>query len=44
MNIAFTGAVDALAAAICGRRGACQDCRDKAETIMNETVEMPYTV
>ncbi|WP_413100870.1 hypothetical protein [Streptomyces sp. Inha503] len=39
LNIASTGALDALAAAICGNHGgACQDCHTKAETIINETV------
>ncbi|MGG7574136.1 hypothetical protein [Streptomyces sirii] len=40
LNIASTGALDALAAAICGSHSsACQDCHTKAETIINETVE-----
>ncbi|WP_030780801.1 hypothetical protein [Streptomyces sp. NRRL S-920] len=39
LNIARTGALDALAAAICGDNlGACHDCRAKARTIINETV------
>ncbi|MFJ9416686.1 hypothetical protein ACIRPT_21190 [Streptomyces sp. NPDC101227] len=40
LNIAVTGALDALAAAICGsHNSACQDCRSKAETIIHETSE-----
>ncbi|MGA5134403.1 hypothetical protein ACPCTO_31880 [Streptomyces olivoreticuli] len=39
LNIACTGAVDALAAAICGdSKGACRDCHAKAETIITEKV------
>ncbi|MFF8657535.1 hypothetical protein [Streptomyces huasconensis] len=39
LNIARTGALDALAAAICGdNNGACKDCHTKAETIIDETV------
>ncbi|MEU1355344.1 hypothetical protein ABZ410_15795 [Streptomyces cinnamoneus] len=39
LNIARTGAADALAAAICGdNKGACRDCRAKAETILDETL------
>ncbi|MFG2141878.1 hypothetical protein [Streptomyces sp. NPDC048650] len=42
LNIAATGALDALAAAICGSHSsACQDCHTKAETIIDETVEVP---
>ncbi|MFG2865501.1 hypothetical protein [Streptomyces sioyaensis] len=42
LNIAITGALDALAAAICGNlSSACQDCRSKAETIINETLDAP---
>lgn len=42
LNIASTGALDALAATICGGlNGACQDCHTKAETIINETMEVP---
>ncbi|WP_328333401.1 hypothetical protein [Streptomyces sp. NBC_00455] len=40
LNIASTGAADALAAAICGSQGgACADCHSKAEAIINETAE-----
>ncbi|MFE0059954.1 hypothetical protein [Streptomyces sp. NPDC059003] len=42
LNIAGTGALDALAAAVCGSlTSACQDCRGKAETIINATVDAP---
>ena len=42
LNIAATGALDALAAAICGNlSSACRDCRRKAETIINETLDAP---
>jgi hypothetical protein len=44
LRIASTGALDALAAAICGvHRGACRDCHGKAETIILETVGTPCT-
>ncbi|KAB7835793.1 hypothetical protein [Streptomyces mobaraensis] len=39
LSIARTGAVDALATAICGgNEGACRDCHDKARMILDETV------
>ncbi|WP_435244267.1 hypothetical protein [Streptomyces sioyaensis] len=42
LNVAATGALDALAAAICGNlSSACQDCRSKAERIINETLDAP---
>ncbi|MGC5042453.1 hypothetical protein ACLQ16_03950 [Streptomyces albidoflavus] len=41
VNIARTGALDALAAAICGDNiGACRDCRTKAETIIDEAARV----
>ncbi|MGI5337711.1 hypothetical protein ACQEVS_10080 [Streptomyces sp. CA-181903] len=40
LNIARTGAIDALAAAICGgTKAACRDCHDKAQIILDETAE-----
>ncbi|GHA43621.1 hypothetical protein GCM10010329_78160 [Streptomyces spiroverticillatus] len=45
LRIASTGALNALAAAICGaHHSACQDCRHKARTIIDETMETPCTV
>ncbi|WP_031102370.1 hypothetical protein [Streptomyces sp. NRRL S-146] len=42
LSIATTGALDALAAAICGSlSSACQDCRSKAETITGITLDAP---
>ncbi|MFE3139669.1 hypothetical protein [Streptomyces scopuliridis] len=42
LNIASTGALDALAAAICGGHSrACRDCHTKAEAIINETMAVP---
>ncbi|MEU5431096.1 hypothetical protein AB0H73_36580, partial [Streptomyces olivoreticuli] len=44
LNIACTGAVDALAAAICGdNKSACRDCHAKAKTIIAEQVRTPCT-
>ncbi|MCX4677653.1 hypothetical protein OG413_20490 [Streptomyces sp. NBC_01433] len=45
LDIASAGALDALTAAICGGYGStCQECRSKAETIINETMEMPCAI
>ncbi|GGW94956.1 hypothetical protein [Streptomyces noursei] len=42
LNIATTGALDTLAAAICGNlSSACQDCRSKAAVIISETSDAP---
>ncbi|MEU1311000.1 hypothetical protein ABZ419_19220 [Streptomyces cinnamoneus] len=41
LSIARTGALDALAAAICGdNRSACRDCHAKAEPIIGEKMRM----
>ena len=39
LSIASTGALDALAASICGAHSStCQDCLAKAEAIINEVM------
>ena len=41
LNIASTGALDALAAAICGgREGVCHGCQTKAEAILSKIAEV----